>query len=218
MKQKNLETSDFSVKEEIQKIRSLPKEKRFEYIWEYYKAAFFIIAFGIFFLWMMTSFLVNMFIGTFFPKDPVSIGFSLSHNIQYDDWVDRCLIAIGYDEKEENLQVLEAAPYSESRDDFIIQSTVWFTAGQPDIFIVNEDAYQHLLGLEVLADFRTTWPEELQQLAQDRMVSPYALDISGTPFAEEHAVRDDPLYLCMFVGGHGFQRALDIVEYLLTES
>jgi len=131
--------------------------------------------------------------------------------------MDSCLAAIGYDETEETLQVLVTKPHSDTSDDFRINTTIWLANGQPDIFIVNEAGCQYLLELEALADFRETWPEALQQLAADRRTTPYALEISGTPFAEACGISEEPVYLCMYLHGNGFQRALEIVEYILTE-
>jgi len=218
MKQKNLETSDFSLKEEIRKIRGLPKEKRWEYIWDYYKAAFFIAAAGIFLFVTLGSFLVNMIVGTLFPKEPISIAFAVPGFSDCEPWMAQCLESIGYDDKTEKFQAMSTAPYSDIRDDFRISTTVWFTAGQPDIFVVNEAGYQYLLDLEVLADITQRWPEPLQQLAADHMAGNYALEISDTPFAEAYGLSEEPTYLCMFVSGMGFERALDIVAYILQES
>lgn len=217
MKQKNIETPDFSLKEEISKIRSLPKEKRWEYIWDYYKATLFFVLFSVFFIWMLGSFLVNMIAGTLFPKEPISIAFAAPGFSNCESWMEQCLEAIGYDEDTEKLQAMSTSPHSDIRDDFVINTTVWFTAGQPDIFVIDEASYQHLLELGVLADITQRWPEDLQQLAAGYMVSNYALEISDTSFAQAYGLSEEPTYLCMFVRGLGFDRALDIVEYILLE-
>lgn len=97
----------------------------------------------------------------------------------------------------------------------MIKSTLWLTAGQPDIFIVDEDGYEYLLSLDILADLSRDWPAELQALSAGYPVTEYAVEISGTAFAREHGISDEPVYLCMFANGHGYQRGLDIAAYIL---
>lgn len=215
MKQKNLETTDFSLKDEIRKLRSLPKGKRWEYFWMYYKIPLLLLIVGILFLWMLGSFAVNAFLGTFFPKEPISMAVAASGFTNCDDWMEACLDSIGYDEKTEKMQVLSSVPYNPEREDFVISSTLWLTAGQPDIFIVDQASYNYLLTLDILVD-TAAWPEELQALAGDRRVDSYALEITDTPFVRRHNLKGT-IYLCMNVGGQGYDRALDIVEYLLSE-
>lgn len=220
MKQKNLETLNFSLKDEINKLRSLPKGKRWEYFWEYYKVPLFLTLCAIAFLWLLGSFAVNMFMGTFFPKAPISMAVTVYGFQDCDDWLEDCLDAVGYDKKEENMQVLTCAPYSENQDDFLISSTLWFTAGQPDIFICDENTLNYLLGLDMLASIPETWPAELQKIAAGTgwgVKNSCALDISGTAFCRRHGLTDQTVYLCMNVSGQGFTRALDIVKYILTE-
>ena len=59
------------------------------------------------------------------------------------------------------------------------------------------------------------WPAELQALSAGYPVTEYAVEISGTAFAREHGISDEPVYLCMFANGHGYQRGLDIAAYIL---
>lgn len=216
MKQKNLETLDFSLKDEIQKICSLPKGKRWDYFWTYYKVPLLIAAVVIVVIWMLGSFAVSAFLGTFFPKEPISMAVAVSGYTGCGDWLEECLSSIGYDADSENMQVLTSLPYTEEKDDFVISSTLWLTAGQPDIFLVNQASYDYLLTLDILAEIDTAWPQELRSLAADRQVDAWALDISDTAFARRHSL-EGPVYLCMYVSAQGFDRALDIVEYILTE-
>ena len=206
-----------SLKAELQKIRSLPKGKRWEYIWEYYRLAVFLIAFAIFFTWMIGSFLVNSLVSTLFPKEPFSVAFASTSFSNNEGWMQECLTAIGYDEKEEKFQLLTSTPYSDATDDFLTKTTVWFLNGQPDILIVDENSYRHLLTQEALADLTQTWPQELQALAQISKDDPYGLDITDTPFAKAYGLEGETVYLCMYIHGNGFERALDVVEYILTE-
>lgn len=218
MKQKNLETWGFSLREELEKLRALPREKRWEYIWDYYKAAILGLLAAVLLLWLLGSFVAGMIRGTFFPKAPVSVAFAVPGYTGCDSWLDSCAKAIGYDPETENLQILSTIPYTTTRDDFVIQTSLWFTAGQPDIFLVDEAGYRHLKQLEVLADLGETWPPELLALASDRMVSTDAVDVTHTPMAKACGIDAQPVYLCMFVSGKGFQRGLDIVAYILTEA
>ena len=218
MKQKNIESFDFSLKKEIAKIQNMPGDKRWEYIWDYYKVPLLGICIGILFVWMLGSFAVSAFLGTFFPKEPISMAVAVPGFTNCDPWLSRCLDAIGYDESKENMQVLTTMPHSGERDDFVISSTLWLTAGQPDIFIVDESGYRYLLTLDILAEPDTAWPEALQSLAAERKIDDYALDISSTAFAREHGLDGSAVYLCMYASGHGFVRALAIVQYILTES
>lgn len=202
---------------EIAKIRSLPKGKRLEYIWEYYRLTIFLVAFSLFFLGMIGSFLVNGLISMLNPRESVFIAFGTSGFVNCPEWMDRCQASIGYDETEEDLQILVTQPHSETSDNFRVSASVWLVNGQPDIFLVDEAGYRYLLELEALAELLETWPEELLLLAQNRTASPYALEISDTPFAKAYGLSEGPVYLCMYLHGNGFQRALDIVEYILTE-
>lgn len=215
MKQSGMITA--VIKAELAKIRSIPPEKRWEYIWEYYRLAFFGILFGIFFFWMIGTFLVNGIRNTFFPRDSFSMAFAAAGFTDNAQWQEDCLSAIGYDEKQEDFRLLVTAPVRETSDDFRITASVWLANGQPDIFITDEATCRHLLELEALAVFSEAWPENLQQLAADRMADPWRLDISGTALAEAFGLTREPVYLCMYVHGNGFDRALDIVEYILTE-
>lgn len=218
MKEPSADRSPSPLKTEFAKIRSLPRGKRWEYIWEYYRLTFFLVVFSLFFLGALGSFLVNGLVHTLNPKQSVCIAFAVSDFSNCEAWMETCQTAIGYDAAKEDLQVLVAQPHNDTSDTFRINTSVWLVNGQPDIFVVDNASYQYLLELEALADFSQTWPEELQQLARDRMVSAYALEISGTPFAEAYGITDEPVYLCMYQHGHGFLRALDIVRYLLTET
>ena len=215
MPQKNLETTDFSVRDEFEKIRSLPKGKRWEYFWMYYKIPLLLLAAFLIFFWMLGSFAVSAIRGTFFPKAPISVAVAVPGFSDCGDWLTTCQKAIGYDETREDLQLLTSAPYSPERDDFVISSTLWFTAGQPDIFIVDEGSYNYLLTLDVLTDI-SSWPESLQRLAGERRIDAFSLDISDTAFVLKYCP-GETVYLCMFSGGKGSHRALDIVEYLLSE-
>lgn len=206
-----------SVKTEAAKIRSLPKGKRLEYIWEYYRLTLFLTAFSLFFLVAIGSFLVNGLIRTLNPKESVSIAFCAPGFSNCEEWIACCQTAIGYNEAEEDLQILVAQPLSDTSDTFRVSASVWLANGQPDIFITDEISYQYLLELEALAELSKTWPEELLLQAKDRCISPYALDISDTPIAEAYGITNKPVYLCMYLHGNGFQRALDIAEYILTE-
>lgn len=141
---------NFSFKKDLETIKSLPKEKRWKYIWDYYKIIILVLPVALIVLLILGSFCVNMVKGTFFPKDPVSIGIAVSGYSASPDWLQSCEEAIGCDPKREYLQILESPPYSTERDDFVIKSTLWLTAGQPDIFIVDEDGYEYLLSLDIL--------------------------------------------------------------------
>lgn len=218
MKQTSSHSSPSFLKAELTKIRNLPKGKRWEYIWEYYRLTFFLVAFALLFLGMIGSFLVNGLIHSLNPKEPISIAFATSDFSNCETWMDSCMAAIGYDESGEDLQVLAAQPHSDTSDTFRINTSVWLVNGQPDIFVVDEASYQYLLELEALADIREAWPEDLQRLAEQKMASPYALEISGTTFAEAYGISGAPVYLCMYQHGNGFLRALDIVRYILTET
>jgi hypothetical protein len=216
MKQTDTNDTVFSLKTEIAKIRSLSPKKRFEYIWEYYRLTVFLIAFGLFFCWMIGSFLINTVSNTLFPKQTFSIAFAASDFSANEQWTQQCLDSIGYDEEQESFQLLTCAPHNDTTDDFRISTSVWLVNGQPDIFIAEDYSCQYLLELEALADLTEVWPTELQQLAADRMVDPWRLDLSGTAFAEAYGLAESQVYLCMYVHGDGFDRALDIVEYILT--
>ncbi len=207
----------FSLKTEFEKIRSLPKGKRWEYIWEYYRLAFFLFAFSIFFLFSIGSFLVNGLMNILFPKDPFSIAFAAPGFSGNQAWMENCLDAVGYDEKNEEFRILTSAPLSDATDDFRINASVWMANGQPDIFIVNESSYRHLLGTDALAELEHILPEHLQSLAAARQVDNFALDVSDTPMAEAYGLTEVPVYLCMYLHGNGFDRSLDLVEYILTE-
>lgn len=193
----------------------MPKEKRWKYIWDYYKIIILVLPVALIVLLILGSFCLNMVKGTFFPKDPVSIGIAVSGYSASPDWLQSCEEAIGYDPKREYLQILESPPYSTERDDFVIKSTLWLTAGQPDIFIVDEGGYEYLLSLDILVDLSRDWPAELQALSAGYPVTEYAVEISGTAFAREHGISDEPVYLCMFANGHGYQRGLDIAACIL---
>lgn len=211
MKQKNLETSSFSLSEEIEKVRGLPKEQRFDYLWTYYKTTLFIVLAGILLAWMVISFAVSAFMGTFFPKAPISIAIAAT---TWDDdavgtWVETCKEAIGYDEKEEDLQILTSTGFSKYNDSFNISCTLWLSAGQPDIFLCNQPTLDYLLGQQVLIDLTT-----VEGLDVDGSEI-YALDISH--LGPNFGISDAPLYLCMYINGSGHHRALDIVNYLLSE-
>ncbi len=207
----------FSLKTELKKIRSLPKGKRWEYIWEYYRLAFFLFAFSLFFLFTIGSFLVNGLRNTLFPKDPFTMAFAAPGFSGNQAWVEDCLEKLNYDEKTEEFRLLTSAPLSDAADDFRINSSVWMANGQPDIFIVNESSYRHLLGTDALAELDQVLPEELQLLAANRTVDAFALDVSGTPMAEAFGLTEGSVYLCMYTYGSGLDRALDLVEYILSE-
>lgn len=220
MKKKNQNSIFFSLHGEIAKIRSLPAGKRWEYLWEYYKVPLFISLCVLAVGWMVLSFAVSAVQGTLFPKEPLSIAVAVPGFQDCDVWLEDCLDAIAYDDSKESMQILTCVPYSPEQDDFVISSTLWFTAGQPDIFLCDEATLEYLTGLDMLASLCDTWPEELLQLARDNgwtEAQPYAVDISHTRFCLEHSLNTAPVYLCMNVSGAGFSRALDIVAYLLSE-
>ena len=209
--------TDFSLKTEFDKIRSLPKGKRWEYIWEYYRLAFFLFAFSLFFLFSIGSFLVNGLMNVLFPKESFSIAFASPGFSSSQTWMEDCLDALDYDEKEEEFRILTSAPLSDAADDFRINASVWMANGQPDIFVVNESSYQHLLGTESLAELQQVLPEHLRSQTAAKLVDDFALDVSDTPMAEAYGLTEGPVYLCMYLHGNGFDRALDLVEYILTE-
>lgn len=211
----NYESVDFSLKKDIETIKLLPKEKRWEYIWDYYKIAILVLPTTLITLLILGSFCVNMIMGTFFPKEPVSIAIAVSGYSASPEWMKDCEEAIGYDSKRECLQILESPPYSSDLDDFVVKSTLWLTAGQPDIFIVDSDGYEYLLSLDILASLPQDWPAELLALSAEYPVSENAVDISGTIFAKEHSISEEPVYLCMFVQSAGYQRGLDIAAFIL---
>jgi len=213
----NTDAAGFSLKAEFKKIRSLPKGKRWEYIWDYYRLAFFLFAFSLFFLGAIGSFLVSGLSSMLFPKESVSVAFAAPGFSSNQEWVKDCMEAIGYDEKAEEFRLLTSAPLSDTADDFRINANVWMANGQPDIFLVNESSYRYLLELEALAELQQTWPGQLQNLAAGRMTDGFALDVSDTPMAEAFGLTEGTVYLCMYTDGSGFDRALDVVEYILTE-
>ena len=147
---------NFSFKKDLETIKSLPKEKRWKYIWDYYKIIILVLPVALIVLLILGSFCVNMVKGAFFPKDPVSIGIAVSGYSASPDWLQSCEEAIGYDPKREYLQILESPPYSTERDDFVIKSTLWLTAGQPDIFIVDEDGEPWFLEINTLPGMTPT--------------------------------------------------------------
>lgn len=211
MKQKNLETSSFSLKEEIEKVKRLPKEQRFDYLWTYYKTTLLLALAFLILGWMVVSFAVSAFLGTFFPKEPISIAVVAP---SWDDaalnaFVDDCKEAIGYDEKQEDLTLLTSTGPSAYNDSFNISCTLWLSAGQPDIFLCNQQALDYLLEQQVLIDL-TTVPE--LKLSGTEV---YALDITAK--AGSLGIRSDTLYLCMYLNGSGHVRALDIVDCILSD-
>jgi len=172
MQQENTKSLFASLKTELNKIRSLPKGKRWEYIWEYYRLTFFLVIFSVFFIGALTTFLVNSLKYTLFPKDSVSIAFASPSFSNNEVWLDACQDAIGYDEKNETLKVMATPPYNTTTDDFRITTTVWFTNGQPDIFLVDDNSCQYLQELGILVNLSESWPEDLRQLAANRMTDP----------------------------------------------
>ena len=210
MTPKNMETSSFSLREEMEKVRALPKEQRLDYLWTYYKSTLFIGLACLLLAWMVISFAVNAFLGTFFPEDPISLAVVTQ---TWDDgglnaWVEGCKEAIGYDEKQEELTLLTSTGPSQYDDSFNISCTLWLTAGQPDIFLCNRAALEHLQKQQVLLDLST-----LLELEGET----YWLDVTDSPFAEAAGIAQEPLYLCMYRNGSGLERALDIVRFLVTE-
>lgn len=211
MKQKNLETSSFSLSEEIEKVKALPKEQRLDYLWTYYKTTLFIGIACLVLAWMVISFAVSAFMGTFFPKEPISIAFAAHswEDAAMESWLADCKEAIGYDEKNEDLQILTSTGISEYNDTFVINCTCWLAAGQPDIFICNQPTLDYLLGQQVLIDLST-----VESLALEG-TEVYALEVSH--LGADFGIQEEPLYLCMYLNGSGHERALDIVQFLLTE-
>jgi len=210
MTPKNMETSSFSLREEMEKVRALPKEQRLDYLWTYYKTTLLIGLACLLLAWMLISFAVNAFLGTFFPEDPISLAVVTQ---TWDDaglnaWVEGCKEAIGYDEKQEELTLLTNTGPSQYNDSFNISCTLWLTAGQPDIFLCNQAALEHLQKQQVLLDLST-----LLELEGET----YWLDVTDSPFAEAAGIAQEPLYLCMYRNGSGLERALDIVRFLVTE-
>ena len=172
---------NFSFKKDLETIQSLPKEKRWKYIWDYYKIIILVLPVALIVLLILGSFCVNMVKGTFFPKGPVSIGIAVSGYSASPDWLQSCEEAIGYDPKREYLQILESPPYSTERDDFVIKSTLWLTAGQPDIFIVDSAGYEYLLSLDILVDLSR---DRSTRISRERRYSYPALStmkMSGCP-------------------------------------
>lgn len=210
MTPKNMETSSFSLREEMEKVRALPKEQWLDYLWTYYKSTLLIGLACLLLAWMVISFAVNAFLGTFFPEDPISLAVVTQ---TWDDaglnaWVEGCKEAIGYDEKQEELTLLTNTGPSQYNDSFNISCTLWLTAGQPDIFLCNQAALEHLQKQQVLLDLST-----LLELEGET----YWLDVTDSPFAEAAGIAQEPLYLCMYRNGSGLERALDIVRFLVTE-
>lgn len=213
MKQKNLETSSFSLSEEIAKVKALPKEQRLDYLWTYYKTTLFIGIAILVVVWMVISFAVSAFMGTFFPKEPISIALV---SPSWDDagleaWVEGCKEAIGYDEKKEDLQILTSTGPSEYNDSFNISCTLWLTAGQPDIFLCNQSALDYLLEQQVLLDLTTYFSLDFSGEGV------YWIDITDSAFADAAGVPEEPLYLCMYINGSGLSRAVEIVNYLILQ-
>jgi len=209
MNPKNLETSSFSLSSEMEKIKALPKEQRFDYIWTYYKTTILIGGACLVVAWMVISFAVSAFMGTFFPEDPISMALVCP---TWDDaglntWVEGCKEAIGYNEKTEELTILTSTGPSQYNDSFNISCTLWLTAGQPDIFLCSQAALDYLLEQQVLLDLTTVLPLEGEEI--------YWLDITGCGFSEAAGVGGEPLYLCMYQNGSGLERAADIVTFIL---
>lgn len=208
MTPKNMETSSFSLREEMEKVKALPKEQRLDYLWTYYKTTLLIGLACLLLAWMVISFAVNAFLGTFFPEDPISLAVVTQ---TWDDaglnaWVEGCKEAIGYDEKQEELTLLTNTGPSQYNDSFNISCTLWLTAGQPDIFLCNQAALEHLQKQQVLLDLST-----LLELEGET----YWLDVTDSPFAEAAGIAQEPLYLCMYRNGSGLERAADIVTFIL---
>jgi len=201
----------FSLKAELHKIRSLPKGKRWEYIWEYYRLTFFLLVFSLFFLFAIGSFLVNGLMSILFPREPFSIAFAAPGFSSSQEWLTDCLDALEYNEKNEEFRLLTSAPLSDTADDFRINANVWMANGQPDIFVVNEAGYRYLRELEALADLQQFFPSD------PRLTDAFALDVSDTPMAEAFGLTENTVYLCMYTDGYGFARALELVDYILTE-
>lgn len=210
MNPKNMESNSFSLREELEKINALPKEQRFDYFWTYYKTTLLIGIAILVVAWMVISFAVNAFMGTFFPEDPISIAV-VSQNWDDQglaDWMEGCKEAIGYEEKQEDLSLLTSTGPSDYNNTFVINCTCWLAAGQPDIFLCNRATLEYLLEQQVLLDLSTML--ELEE-------GTCWLDITGCGFAEAAGIAGEELYLCMYVNGSGLERALDIVNYILTE-
>ena len=200
---------------ELDKIRSLPPGKRWEYVWEYYKFPVLGIAFALFMTVCLGSFLVNLVTGTLFAKPAVTVAFADASFENNEEWTARWLAGVDFQEDNETFHLLTTAPHSEERDDFRVMVSVWLANGQPDIFLVDEDSFQYLLELEALKDLEGSWPENLQALAADRMRDPFRVDLTGTAFAQAYRL-SDPVYLCMPSNSAGYQRSLDLIEYILT--
>lgn len=210
MNPKNVETSSFSLAAEIEKVKALPKEQRFDYLWTYYKLTLFIGLACIILAWMVISFAVSAFMGTFFPEDPISIAVVSQtwDDAGLQDWAEDCKEAIGYNEKTEELTILTSTGPSQYNDSFNISCTLWLTAGQPDLFLCNKSTLDYLLEQQVLLDLSTLLPLDPQT---------YWLDITGCDFAAAAGTGEEPLYLCMYQNGSGLTRAVDIVNFILTK-
>ena len=202
MNPKNLETNSFSLRQEIEKVKALPKEQRLDYLWTYYKLTLFIALGAIVFVWMVVSFAVSAFMGTFFPEEPISVAVVAQtwEDAGLQGWVEQCKEAIGYDEKKEELTVLTSTGPSQYNNNFVINCTCWLAAGQPDIFLCNRATLDYLLEQQVLLELEA---------------DTYWLDVTDSAFAQAAGVTEEPLYLCMYLNGSGRERALDIVAYIL---
>ena len=203
------------IRAEFDKIRSLPPGKRWEYLWEYYKFPVLGIAFALFMTICLGSFLFNLVSGTLFAKPAVTVAFADASFENNEEWTARWLAGVDFQEDKEDFHLLTTSPHNETRDDFRIMVSVWLASGQPDIFLVDEDSFQYLLELEALKNLENSWPEGLQTLAAERLTDPFRVDLSGTAFAEAYHL-GDPVYLCMPENSVGYQRSLDLIEYILT--
>ncbi len=213
-------------KKEIETIRRLHGIKRLEHIWIYYKARIFVTVFAVF---AVITFIHMLWEGQ--KPCRLRVCAVLESGISCGDWFDGFYGELKTDGKPGALALNEDQPFDYDNSYYQvmeIEIMALVSSGRMDVAICGEDLYSYLLSLNACMDLDDIWGKgEAGNMVfasgaagakegEEGVKGNYALDITGTAFAEKYNCGRDggPLYAVVISNTEHLEDSKKLLEAL----
>ena len=172
-------------------MKTIPKEERLSFLWDYYKVAIVTAAAALLLCVVVIGTVGKTLSGAMRTEQNISLAIAADSVGECSDWVqtlsERVLGGTPVD-------LLRTSGYYEGNAEFEIELVCWLSARQPDLLICDEATLRYCENQGILVDLAPALSLDAET---------YWSDISHTAFAKTWAEEDARLYLCRIINSAG---------------
>lgn len=195
-----------SLKKNLEYSKTLPREERLPFFWDYYKVA--IITFIVFLslACIVLGTVGQTAVGALGTRQSISLAIAAEDVADCENWAAEFSRST-LETRNIQLDLLKTSGYYEGNAEFEIELVCWLAAGQPDLLICDADTLHYCEEQDILADLAPYLSGK---------ESAFWIEISDTAFAREHGA-EAPLYLCHIINSTGSVDATALLLQAILE-